>query len=49
LAEDEEAGGFWLAGGHYLDDSVNLPLADLFLDTLRSGDNIISVGWLVLS
>jgi len=43
LAEDEEAGGFWLAGGYFF------PLAFLDLHTYRTYDYNSSVGWLVLS
>ena len=48
LAEDEEAGGFWLAGGYYRDDSCYCPLAALVhLNYLDNGSNY-GVGWLVL-
>ena len=49
LAEDEEVGGFWLAGGSFNLGSSNDPLADLCLYTNRSSDRSHSVGWLVLS
>lgn len=48
LAEDEEAGGFWLAGGSCDDDGYDLPLADLFHGNDRNFDDYNSVGWLVL-
>ena len=49
LAEDNEAGGFWLAGGCYFNYSDNNPLAGLNLDSCRDCDYHYSVGWLVLS
>ena len=48
LAEDNEAGGFWLAGGYYNFFSYCNPLAALFLYTGRR-DDLSGVGWLVLS
>lgn len=48
LAEDEEAGGFWLAGGDYSDGSYDGPLADLDHNHGRNDDYYYSVGWLVL-
>ena len=48
LAEDKEAGGFWLAGGFYNFDSSDDPLADLGRDYGRNNGNVHSVGWLVL-
>ena len=48
LAEDEEAGGFWLAGGCYGDFSYGDPLADLFRSDIRFFGRSSSVGWLVL-
>lgn len=49
LTEDNEAGGFWLAGGDYSTQSYHCPLADL--DYLYDDLNIdyCAVGWLVLS
>ena len=49
LAEDEEAGGFWLAGGIYDDNSHCYPFADLDHYTYQDDDRNNSVGWLVLS
>jgi hypothetical protein len=49
LAEDEEAGGFWLAGGCYGSFSSYRPLAELNHYFERTIDLPISVGWLVLS
>ena len=49
LAEDEEAGGFWLAGGSYDYGGDDYPLAGLDHYTVRYGGNYDSVGWLVLS
>ena len=49
LAEDEDDGGFWLAGGGCCNISDINPLADLFHDTNRYGGISGSVGWLVLS
>ena len=49
LAEDDEAGGFWLAGGSCYGFSDVCPLADLCHYFNRSSDRNISVGWLVLS
>jgi len=49
LAEDEEAGGFWLAGGHSYKDGYYYPLADLSRDYNRNRSSVDSVGWLVLS
>ena len=48
LAEDEKAGGFWLAGGHYNCHGDYHPLADLVRCSNRDLDDYISVGWLVL-
>ena len=48
LAKDEEAGGFWLAGGFFNLDGNDDPLADL---VLRNGYNYCrncGVAWLVL-
>ena len=49
LAEDEEVGGFWLAGGACNDGSSCEPLAVLYHHTVRNNDYYHSVGWLVLS
>jgi len=49
LAEDEEAGGFWVAGGSYYFDGDYYPLAGLGHCFDCSGTLIDSVGWLVLS
>ena len=48
LAEYEEAGGFWLAGGGYVDDSDYYPLAVLYRNNGRYYNGKYSVGWLVL-
>lgn len=48
LAEDEEAGGFWLAGGNYGNDGDYCPLADLDHFYFRVDDVNFGVGWLVL-
>lgn len=48
LAEDIEAGGFWLAGGTCYYGSHYNPLADLDHFINRSDDYGLSVGWLVL-
>ena len=49
LAEDGEAGGFWLAGGSCISDSYDGPLADLDRRDDRCDDFDCSAGWLVLS
>ena len=49
LAEDNEAGGFWLAGGYYFNCSSGIPLAGLNHYAFRSDDDCVSVGWLVFS
>ena len=49
LAEDEEAGGFWLASGNYVSNDNLSPLADLFHDDGRNSGNKRSCGWLVLT
>ena len=49
LAEDEEAGGFWLAGGICFDGSNSNPLADLYHSYYRNNGNFHGCGWLVLS
>ena len=48
LAKDEEAGGFWLAGGDFDLFSYFYPLADLSLSDSQNGDSYYGVGWLVL-
>jgi len=48
LAEDEEAGGFWLAGGYYLNCSNYSPLAFLVLNYNYFNNHCDSVAWLVL-
>ena len=48
LADDEEAGGFWLAGGRYFDHGNFIPLADLGHYNNQDCDIGSSVGWLVL-
>lgn len=48
LAEDEEAGGFWLAGGYYNNFGNFFPLAGLYHNFDRNYDIDFSVGWLVL-
>jgi len=49
LAEDEEAGGFWLASGSYLGDSIGNSLVDLGYGYDCDGGLNRGVGWLVLS
>jgi len=49
LAEDEEVGGFWLAGGCYCNSSYDYPLADLGHHFSCGYALYCSVGWLVLS
>ena len=51
LAEDDETGGFWMAGGNYINDSYNDPLAglDLYLYDYCFIGYFHGVGWLVLS
>jgi len=49
LAEDEEAGGFWLAGGSCNFNSDCIPLAVLGHNSGCNLDLDCSVGWLVLS
>lgn len=46
---NEEAGGFWLAGGYYSGNSSYFPLADLNLRNIVDYNYSNSVGWLVLS
>jgi len=48
LAEDEEAGGFWLAGGDYFDNAYVYPLAGFSFGIYRNYNDNNSVGWLVL-
>ena len=49
LAEDEETGGFWMAGGCYYDASYDLPLEVLCHYNDCLSDDCNSTGWLVLS
>lgn len=48
LAADEEAGGFWYAGGCYADYSYDPPLAGIYLYDFQDDDCDGGVGWLVL-
>jgi len=48
LAEDEEASGYWLAGGSYRNFGDRRPLAGLFLDFDWRNWNFFGCGWLVL-
>ena len=48
LAKDKEAGGFWLAGGDYNDDSHCNPLTCLVLNYNFNFYPYYSVAWLVL-
>ena len=48
LAKDEEAGGFWLAGGRYCYYSNDNPLADLALVDSYNICRSYCVAWLVL-
>ena len=48
LAEDEEASGYWLAGGGYRNFGDRRPLAGLFLDFDWRNWNFFGCGWLVL-
>ena len=48
LAEDEEAGGFWLAGGYYNFYGYYDPLADLVLNFSYNKNHYYGVAWLVL-
>jgi len=47
LAYDEEAGGFWLAGGIYGNYGDCYPLADLGLWNIQGDNDDYGVGWLV--
>ena len=49
LAEDKDAGGFWLAGGGCNCYGFDFPLADLYHDFSRNFGLNDGVGWLVLS
>ena len=49
VAEDKEAGGFWIAGGEYIDDGSDNPLNGLEHSIYRYGGYFYGVGWLVLS
>ena len=46
---NEKAGGFWFAGGDYVDCSNVFPLADLNHRNIVDDDYLYSVGWLVLA
>ena len=48
VAEDEENGHFWLAGGLYGINSYCFPLADLRHDFNRDCDYFYGVGWTVI-
>lgn len=48
LAKDQQAGGFWIAGGCYGYDGGNNPLADLGLRYDYDNHFYYSVGWFVL-
>ena len=48
LAKDDEAGGFWIAGGDYTDNSNNFPLVDLSFHDKFDCHYGFSVGWFVL-
>lgn len=48
LAEDEKAGGFWLAGGYCSLESYFCALADFYPFINRRNDYKYSVGWIVL-
>ena len=49
LADDKEAGGFWLAGGDYGKSSYSYPLADMSLEDYRYVDacDVGGCGWIV--
>lgn len=50
LSDDTEAGGFWLAGGCYNDDSSDYPLGELVHYSSDECDEMYySSGWIVLS
>lgn len=49
LAWDDEAGGFWLAGGSCNTFSDNYPIAGLYLNHCTTYERYDSVGWVVLS
>ncbi|MBP3502547.1 MAG: hypothetical protein J6K42_03610 [Clostridia bacterium] len=48
LANDEKAGGFWLAGGFYYRDGSHCPLACLYLYSCYDSRSNYCVGWFVL-
>lgn len=48
LAKNQQAGGFWLAGGYYGDNGNRIPLADLDLHYCYDDHYSCSVGWFVL-
>lgn len=49
LLEDNDIGGFWLAGGWYGGSSYNAALSDLVLFGNKGGNRSRSVGWIVIS
>jgi hypothetical protein len=49
LREDNDIGGFWLAGGWYGGSSYNAALSDLVLFGNKGGNRSRSVGWIVIS
>lgn len=48
LAEEEDFGVFWFAGGNYFLSSINFSLAKVYHYNNCREDNIDSVGWIVL-
>ena len=48
LAEDEEAGGFWLSGGCFDNNGDNIPLAGLYSGFYRGNNYYYGVGWIVV-
>lgn len=48
LSDDEESGGFWLAGGDYIDVSDCSPLFTLRYEKFRTKYFYSGVGWVVL-
>ncbi len=47
LAADEEADGFWIAGGGCMNLSIRYALAGLYIDDDRDCDNPGGTGWIV--
>ena len=47
LAKDKEIGGFWVAGGSFVDNGGGCPLALLGFVSNFDGHNDVSVGWFV--